>query len=264
MKQPFFRLRACLAMCALLAFGNIAAAQPVTLTATGGLQGELRLDASEDFMAALVLMAGHVRAIAPADLDEDFSAPYFSMRAPLASVVGVATDEGLRVDHIGTAGGLWLKSLAGDFIQSGTVTLTDFRIDLGRGVIHADLVGDHGVGTHDDVDIWRFAQLDGSRLLDVSACTAAQVPACAPAPASLQLRSLTMTEEGIALLTQGLGRGAGARAALMAIPDFGTVTVSVVPEPASALMMLTGVLALAGLARRRRSASPWVCSSAAV
>lgn len=250
-------LAACLAF-PVLAHASLPSLANADTAETGqvlaGLHGELTWLAS-DSAAGFVAVAGlNLRAVAPASVMEANHGYLSELSAPLASVSGRAVEGGVEMTQYQAAGGMFMQWSLPTSGRSGSMSMTGLRVDLDSRAVHVDLAGDRGVGPLSDVRLWTFSEVVGERVLALAACAARATATCdSLAPQTLLLKQLVFTSEGADAFVSVLGLSVGARAALTQAGYFGDIRVSVVPEPASALMMLVGVLGLAGAARKARA-----------
>lgn len=176
-------------------------------------------------------------------------------------------DQNGSLQAIGLSGGYSLSgSRIPGILAGGNLRITDLRIDLGLGVVTADVAGARTPtgGTNpgevfslDDVALWSFAQIAGPANFDPSALELGETYS-----ASYRIGALQLTADGKEVFRRSLGLLVTGQAAVNAIngsdpTGFGTLSVGVVMAPvpeADAYALIVGGLSVVGaLGGARRS-----------
>ncbi|MDI1348529.1 PEP-CTERM sorting domain-containing protein [Aquabacterium sp.] len=234
-----------------------------------GLAGSGTLTFSQDLLDTLNLGVVGVTGVAPAT--PTITGPVggytsASAAAPVLSLTGTGTGADITITGVGTAGGatqtVTLDSVdAGVANGTGFVTIKDLRVDLINQDVYATIVGDNGVGTQENVKVWRYQEILGDTTFNLDAIIAAG----GTYTANTTLRNLQIYSGAYNLLVQGTnlnGLGADALAGVNngaigygSITSAITVSVSkvtpAVPEPGTYALMGVGLAAIGFVARRK-------------
>ena len=189
-----------------------------------------------------------------------------SAAAPVLSLTGTGTGADITIIGVGTEGGatqtVTLDSVdAGVANGTGFVTIKDLRVDLVNQDVYATIVGDNGVGTQENVKVWRYQEILGDTTFNLDAIIAAG----GTYTANTTLRNLQIYSGAYNLLVQGTnlnGLGADALAGVNnGAIGYGTITSSItvsvskvtpaVPEPGTYALMGVGLAAIGFAARRK-------------
>jgi PEP-CTERM motif len=179
--------------------------------------------------------------------------------APLTQMSVVPEDGHLTVQSLQTDGGFQVSTTKnGATNGSGSLSISDLKVDLKTKTIYADIVGANGVGVLNDRALWTYDSVSGPVKF--------QPDLAHPFDATLSPPALTFSGlflanasdlDGIfvaALNLNNIGRSAVAAANNRGVSNpfgFGTLTISAVPEPGTCALMGVGMAALALFGRRR-------------
>ncbi|WP_290903327.1 PEP-CTERM sorting domain-containing protein [Aquabacterium sp.] len=234
-----------------------------------GLTGSGTLTFSQDLLDTLNLGVVGVTGVAPAT--PTITGPVggytsASAAAPVLSLTGTGTGADITITGVGTAGGatqtVTLDSVdAGVANGTGFVTIKDLRVDLVNQDVYATIVGDNGVGTQENVKVWRYQEILGDTTFNLDAIIAAG----GTYTANTTLRNLQIYSGAYNLLVQGTnlnGLGADALAGVNnGAIGYGTITSAItvsvskvtpaVPEPGTYALMGVGLAAIGFVARRK-------------
>jgi PEP-CTERM motif len=234
-----------------------------------GLTGSGTLTFSQDLLDTLNLGVVGVTGVAPAT--PTITGPVggytsASAAAPVLSLTGNGTGADITITGVGTAGGatqtVTLDSVdAGVANGTGFVTIKDLRVDLVNQDVYATIVGDNGVGTQENVKVWRYQEILGDTTFNLDAIIAAG----GTYTANTTLRNLQIYSGAYNLLVQGTnlsGLGADALAGVNnGAIGYGTITSAItvsvskvtpaVPEPGTYALMGVGLAAIGFVARRK-------------
>ncbi|TDP86003.1 putative secreted protein with PEP-CTERM sorting signal [Aquabacterium commune] len=234
-----------------------------------GLTGSGTLTFSQDLLDTLNLGVVGVTGVAPAT--PTITGPVggytaASAAAPVLSLTGTGTGADITIIGVGTEGGatqtVTLDSVdAGVANGTGFVTIKDLRVDLVNQDVYATIVGDNGVGTQENVKVWRYQEILGDTTFNLDAIIAAG----GTYTANTTLRNLQIYSGAYNLLVQGTnlnGLGADALAGVNnGAIGYGTITSSItvsvskvtpaVPEPGTYALMGVGLAAIGFAARRK-------------
>lgn len=234
-----------------------------------GLTGSGTLTFSQDLLDTLNLGVVGVTGVAPAT--PTITGPVggytsASAAAPVLSLTGTGTGADITITGVGTAGGatqtVTLDSVdAGVANGTGFVTIKDLRVDLLNQDVYATIVGDNGVGTQENVKVWRYQEILGDTTFNLDAIIAAG----GTYTANTTLRNLQIYSGAYNLLVQGTnlnGLGADALAGVNnGAIGYGTITSAItvsvskvtpaVPEPGTYALMGVGLAAIGFVARRK-------------
>jgi len=140
----------------------------------------------------------------------------------------------------------------------GSLTLSNWRVDFIERKIYSTITGGNGVGLRPDVALWTFDAPTGNTAVSHGDITAMSLGDDLGIPyafgfgyqTSIGLPNLKITTLGFDLWEQSMGYTHIGVDALNAVQNFGSITISNVPESSTYAMLLTGLLVV-GAARRR-------------
>jgi len=140
----------------------------------------------------------------------------------------------------------------------GSLTLSNWRVDFIERKIYSTITGGNDVGLLPDVALWTFDAPTGNTAVSPGDITAMSLGASVGIPyafgfgnqTSIALPNLKITTLGFDLWQRSQGYNNLGVNALNVVQNFGTVTISNVPESSTYAMLLTGLMVV-GAARRR-------------
>lgn len=214
---------------AAAAFIAAGAASAATVTVTLGntvykghtLSGSETLTLGTDANAWLDTIKGTVAAngagVVTATQDTDGFYSSITMAAPLVTLnLDDATD---NLQSLAASGGITLTAPVMRYISSGgALTLTDLNVDLNAKKVYATVVGANGVGTLTNVPLWDLDAVVGP--------TNIALPGNGGGQFNLAVQGLHLTTDGTSKFVSALGLYRLGQAALAAVSDFGSISMS--------------------------------------
>ena len=184
--------------------------------------------------------------------------------APVKSLSGTFDGTTVSIESVGTAGGATqllpdaTAPNATDASTGGFVTITNLRVDLVNLDIYATLIGGNGVGTVNDLKLWKVNSLTGpTTFAAVEGSTTSENV----------LSGLTIYDDAYALFVRAAGLTEFGSGVLASVNDqienpegYGTIRstitvtasrAAVVPEPSTYALMGLGLVGLGFVARRK-------------
>lgn len=207
-----------------------------------------------------------LQAVSPAELEAPIAISasgrgrYASLAsvAPLTQLSVVQEGDQLTVQSLQSAGGFRVTTTKnGATNGSGSLTISDLKVDLQTKIIYADIVGANGVGVLNDHALWTYDSVAGP----VTFKPGFDKPFDATlSPPPLTFSGLFLAKASdiddifvAALNLNNIGRvtftAANNRSATNPL-GFGSITISAVPEPGAWASMVAGMAALLVLGRR--------------
>jgi hypothetical protein len=181
-----------------------------------------------------------------------------TVTGPLSAItIDDASKQTLNVD---TSLGVTLTALPYSALTTGgSITLKDLSVDISKRQVFATIIGANGVGTLTNVPLWDImgtALYDGAgKFSGYDAATPIVGPTAIVGEGSyaIQLNGLKFTPDGTAQFTKALGLQSLGVMTLQGVHDVGTITLSInatattstIPEPATPVLMVMGLLGLA-------------------
>ena len=134
----------------------------------------------------------------------------------------------------------------------GSLSLTDLKIDFSTKSVYATLTGGNNVGVKQNQLIWNYANIQGSGLS--ATCVWEDFYGNGPCTRlnaeGITVSGLAITQQAFDLVSASMGWTTFGKASMAGVSDYGTLTISAVPEVSSAWMLMAG-LAMVGLAARK-------------
>lgn len=215
---------------AAAAFIAAGAASAATVTVTLGstvykghtLSGSETLTFSPDGTSWLDVIKGSVASSGVSTVvstkDSDGYYTSITMAAPLVSLnLDGVTDD---LQSLAATGGITVTAPVLRAISTGgSITLTDLNVDLNAKKVYATVVGANGVGTVTNVPLWDIDTVLGP--------TNIALPANGSGVFNLTVQGLHLTVDGNSKVVSSLGLARLGQAALAAVSDFGSISMSV-------------------------------------
>ncbi|MFT3859203.1 MAG: hypothetical protein QM742_17445 [Aquabacterium sp.] len=277
--QRFLRSTLAIASLATACGTALASTLPITVEAGQPIAGpgygsatpfEARIDyqASEVLTSTLSLISGGSSGIQPAEVVSTgypffiesmaMSAPYTRMGARLDEASGAAP-----LTYASFAGGMQITAAGrlpngkrNPTTTGGSLTLTNFTVSFDTRTVYADLTGANGVGTRSKMLLWNYSSITETPAFHFSYCPLSPQEPCTVSMRPTTLSGLTTTWEAQELISTSLGLTNFGKTAWAGIDDYGSLTISAVPEAGAGWLSVAGLLVLAGLKRRAKAAAP--------
>ena len=228
------------------------------------LVGSGTLEFSSDLVGAVDTGKIKVEAVAPATVELDTETTdvgnygLVKATAPVTTLKGGFDGTTLSVNNVLTAGGALQTVIVPKkpFASTGgNLAITNLRVDLPGKHIYADLLGANGVGQHNDVLLWNFADITGSPT-SFAVKSGANV-------ATNTITGLSIDSGAFDLFSKSLGLTPNGIAALQGVADYGKITSTIsvtataitpsVPEASASAYALLGLGLMGVFAARRRA-----------
>lgn len=256
MKRQFNKYGPVAALVCALAAGTTSATELSVDVANQRLGGTF--DASWDFLAAMDTAKMTMTSVGAAWPDVGKDTDGFYTRAAVSMpLVSVGIDDvQSKVLTEQFSGGFTLTAPKLKSVSTGgTLTVTDLTVDVASKAVYGTVSGSNGLGTLSNVKLMYAMGSAAGPSVTWS------VPTCGPgvwdcmgsigsAP-TVSLSGLYLTTEGFDAFAKGLGLVVLGRTALSSVTDIGSLTVAVVPEPASYALMSVGLAGVLLVARRK-------------
>lgn len=221
---------------------------------------------SKNLIGALAIARVTAAGVAPGTV----SAPNMEVKAfhvdmPLRSIRGVVDSDALAasVQRADFAGGIRLdvvgvlpsgkKNITS---QGGSLTLSDFKIDFATKGVYVTLEGGNNVGIKRNQLLWNYTDVQGLAPVacnqgggfgpDSGGCSALNA-------AGVKVSGMHITSDGFDLISASMGWTNFGVAAMTGVGDYGTLTISAVPEVTSSWLALAGIAVLGVAVRSRRA-----------
>jgi hypothetical protein len=225
------------------------------------LQGFSSLAFSENLVMGLPVIGITATVIAPAT--GTVSADALAFGAPILSVSGQFDASDLLANggsgsftatNVGIPGGVSMVTGAPNFATTGgSLSVTGLSVDLASQGIFATVSGGNGLATR-KLRVWDFANIEGTPSHLAYTAPPHSFPKWAVVM-DQRLTGLTITDEAFAAFSQGLGLKAAGIAVMLSAQDYGVMTITTIPEPSTYLLMGLGLVGVATLANKRKTAA---------
>lgn len=231
--------------------------------------GDFTLNTSAEFLGFLNIHKAAVEAVEPSVVTAEISTlPGQGLTRTAVSLTnavnGVWVDNSGAITGLSSIGGVTLVTHFADKLShGGTLSITNLQIDFQSQRVYASITGDfRGVGTAEgyspdgsyvpttlnNFHLWSFTSYEG----DLSAGI---VPAPLSGPFTsaippFSLGNLAITQQGFDHVVSALKLYDLGTTTLQSVASYGSITTPV-PEPASASLLLVGLLGVAAVTRNR-------------
>jgi hypothetical protein len=203
--------------------------------------------------------------VATITYDEDIGANITSQARITTPVTAMGVGATGQISSAYTVGGVaWTTPRAAGISQGGTLSITNLTIDLASQRILGSITGNfsgvsynNGVAvgsagtdgapitTFDNFHLWDFSSLAGDTTW----------PALATSGGSLSISQVRFTQDAFAHVVSALRLGNTGTSVLHSVNNLGTLSISPVPEPSSAWLLMGGLLSLTCLRHHQSTRS---------
>lgn len=186
-----------------------------------------------------------------------------AVKSSISSLTAVLDGSSIKLQEVGTRGGVLLTTPVknGTTNGSGSLSISNLRIDLTTQIIHADIVGANGVGTLNDHALWRYDTISGPTEFTID--SNGSFPMALSATTTLSGLFLVDSLDIYNVFQKALNLTVVGRAAFDAVNNrsfsggvgFGSITlttsISAVPEPSACVLIGIGLFGVVLSGRHR-------------
>lgn len=203
--------------------------------------------------------------VATITYDEDIGANITSQARITTPVTAMGVGATGQISSAYTAGGVaWTTPRAAGISQGGTLSISNLTIDLASQRILGSITGNFsGVSYNNGVAVGSagtdgapITTLDNFHLWDFSSLAGDTTwPALATSGGSLSISQVRFTQDAFAHVVSALRLGNTGNSVLHSVNNLGTLSISPVPEPSSAWLLMGGLLSLTCLRHHQSTRS---------